>query len=83
MSGNSSTKDLLSKLKKGQDVLRRTIENLKPTEERVAETQTLLAKRKMERLSRDSLTIAIDRVDKFPKKRARLRQLSPEYEVNC
>ena len=82
MSGKSPTKDLLSKLREGQEVLWRTIENLKPSEERMAEVQTLLTKRKMDRLSRDSLTIAIDRVDKLPKKRARLRQLSPEYEVS-
>ena len=81
MSCSSPTKALLSKLKKGQDVLWRTIENLKPSEERVAETQMALSKRKLDRRSRDSLTVAIEAVDRVPRKRARVRQLTPEYEV--
>ncbi len=78
----SPAKALLAELKKGQHALWKTIENLKPSEERMAETQTALVKRKLDRISRDSLTVAIDGVDKVPRKRARLRQLSPEYEVS-
>ena len=81
MSCSLPTKDLLSKLRKGQDVLRQSIENLKPPEERVVNTDSMLSKRTLDRRCRDSLTISFDSVSNLPKKRARTRQLTPEYEV--
>lgn len=81
MSCSSPTKALLSKLMKGQDALKQSIENLIPPEERVANTRRKLSKRKLDRECRDSLTISIDSVNNLPKKRARMRQLTPDYEV--
>ena len=72
---------LLEKLKQGQDVLRRSIKGIKPPVELAAASRQILGQRKLESLSRDSLTIALDRTSKLPRKRARLQQLSPGYEV--
>lgn len=73
---------LLLQLKRGQDVLKKSIENIKPPVAVSAATQQLLSKRKLESRCRDSLTINLNRVDKLPTKRARLQQLTPEYEVS-
>ena len=84
-SGNSPSsracESLLLKLKKGQDVLRKSIENLKPPKEVVSSTESMLNKRKLDRHCRDSLTIKLDRVSDFPKKRARVLHLTPDNKV--
>jgi hypothetical protein len=72
---------LLRKLKQGQNVLKKSIENIKPPTEVTAASRKMLSQRKLENRCRDSLTISLDRTSKFPKKRARLQLLSPEYEV--
>lgn len=72
---------LLLKLKNGQDVLKKSIESIKPPVEVAAASRQMLSQRKLESRCRDSLTISLDKTSKFPKKRARLQQLTPEYEV--
>ncbi len=72
---------LLLKLKKGQDVLRRGIENLKPPVETVMATQNMLEQRRLDRHCRDSLTVRLDRASDFPKKRARVVHLATNNEV--
>ena len=72
---------LLLKLKQGQDVLRKSISELKPPAEVIAATRNVLEQQKQERACRDSLTIKLDKVADFPRKRARLQQLTPDYEV--
>lgn len=72
---------LLEKLKQGQDVLRKSIEGIKPPVRLAAASRRMLGQRKLEGLSRDSLTVSLDRTSNLPRKRARLQQLSPGYEV--
>lgn len=84
MAGKSPSKScqrLLLKLQKGQDDLKRSIENIKPPGKMAATTLALLSKRKLESRCRDSLTIDLTRTSHLPRKRARLQQLTPEYEV--
>lgn len=84
MAGTSSRRTcegLLSKLKQGQNVLKKSIENIQVPSKMAATSQGLLSKRKLENRCRDSLTIDLSRTSNFPKKRARLQQLSPDYEV--
>lgn len=79
---SGACQSLLLQLKKGQDVLKRSIENIKPPVAVSAASQQLLSKRKLESRCRDSLTINLNRVDKLPTKRARLQQLTPDYEFS-
>lgn len=79
---SKSCQSLLLKLKKGQDVLKKSIESINPPAEMAAASRRLLCKRRMESRCRDALTINLDRVSNFPRKRARLQQLTPEYEVS-
>jgi len=57
--GSSPAKALLAELKKGQHALWKTIENLKPSEERMAKTQTALR----EEDDDSSIARAVGRVD--------------------
>lgn len=81
LDSRGNVENLLLKLKEGQDVLRRSIKELKPPVEVTATTQNILERQKLEKLSRDSMTIKLDKVADFPRKRARIQQLTPEYEV--
>ena len=81
MNYNSTTKNLLSKLKDGQDALRQTIENIMPPDKIILDTRVKLSERKLERWRRDSQSISINSVRHLPRKRSRTRQLTPEYEV--
>ncbi len=76
-----SIEGLLLKLKQGQDVLRRSINELKPPAETTTATENILDQQKLERICRDSLMVKLDKVADFPRKRARLQQLTPDYEV--
>ena len=81
MEAGRSIEGLLLKLKQGQDVLRRSINELKPSAEVTAATQNILDQHKLEKISRDSLMKKLDKVADFPRKRARIDQLTPDYEV--
>lgn len=78
---NDSCQSLLRKLKQGQGALRMSITSIKPPLEVSSASNKILSERKLEKQRRDSMTIQLDKVRKLPKKRARLQQLSPEYEV--
>ena len=75
---------LLLKLREGQDALKKSMEELKPLPEHgvlVAEdTRHLLDVQKLEKISRDSLMRKLDKVADFPRKRARLDQLTVNFE---
>lgn len=81
-SPSKSCKSLLRELNKGQNALRNSIMELQPPKDVTATSQKLLMARKLERRCRDSLTIDLSRISNIPKKRARLVQLTPEYEVS-
>ena len=78
---NDSCQTLLRKLKKGQGALRMSISSINPPSEVTSASNKVLRERKLAKQHRDSMTIQLDKVRKLPKKRARLQQLSPEYEV--
>ena len=61
--------------------MKKSIENIQASPRLAATSQALLSQRKFDSRCRDSLTIDLSRTSNFPKKRARLQQLSPEYEV--
>lgn len=80
--GRLASLDLLSKLKEGQGILKKSIENIQASPRTAATSQALLRQRKFDGHCRDSLTVDLNRASNFPKKRARLQQLSPAYEVS-
>lgn len=78
---SKTCQELVHQLRKGQDVLKRSIENINPPVEVAAASRQMLSQRKLDSRYRECLTISLDRVSKLPKKRARLQQLTPEYQV--
>ena len=76
---SKSLESLLDKLKKGQKVLKKSIENIK-SNETVSDSQKMLGKRRGNHHYRNFLTVNFDTAN-LPTKRARLLQLTPEHEV--
>lgn len=80
MEKGRSIEGLLLKLKKGQDALRKSIKKMKSLPEHTEGTIHTMDQQGLEKISRESLMKKLDKVADFPRKRARLDQLTVEFE---